>query len=823
MRSRRFNLTTQIIVVVSAFLLVADVFLGVSLTIQSQKAIKTLINSRMLDMSNTAASMLNGDVVGTFTAEDEGSEAYEAEMSKLRAFQNNMELKYIYCIKRVGEKEFVFSIDPAEEDPGEFGSPIVYTDALYKASQGEPSVDMNPYEDSWGKFYSAYSPVFDSKGNVAVIVAVDFSATWYDEQIAGFIRIILADIMITVVVGIFIIVFVMSNARKYFNSLLTDLNDLANDVDDITKELAGSSGTLPEEEKIERAMSEEYAKDEIQLIGRKIHSVRDHLREYMDHAQRQANSMITALATDYWSVYYVNLDKDTGTCFRSHTELENGLKEGENFRFSSTFEQYAMEHVTEGYREEFLKFINPDHIRERLAEEPIIAYRYLSIKDGRESYEMIRMAGVRRVEDRDDHIVHSIGVGFTDVDAEMRSTLDQRKALSDALEGAQQASKAKTVFLSNMSHEIRTPMNAIIGIDQIALSDPDISDQTRNYLEQIGESADHLLKIINDILDMSRIESGRMTVKNEEFSLRKLLEKIDIIIGSQCKDKGINYSSKIIGDIDRYFIGDETRLEQVIINILGNSVKFTPVGGSINFTVEKTNHYYGNSLLKFTRKDTGIGMDEEYLPRIFDAFSQEDASSTNKYGSTGLGMAITKNIVDMLNGEISVTSKKGEGTEFVVSVTLLDSEHKSEEEDTEVKTHSISKDAPVSLIGKRILLAEDIEVNARIMMKILDMKELVVDHVTDGKMAVEMFEDNPEGYYDAILMDMRMPEMDGLTATAAIRALKRDDAKKIPIIALTANAFDEDVQRCLQAGMNAHLSKPVEPEVIFATLEKFLQ
>ena len=823
MKSKRWSLTTQIIVVVSAFLLFADIFLGVSLTIQSQKAIKTLINSRMIDMSNTAASMLNGDVVGSFTAEDEGTEAFETEMNKLRAFQNNMELKYIYCIKQVGEKEFVFSIDPAVEDPGEFGSPIVYTDALYNASKGIPSVDMDPYEDAWGKFYSAYSPVFDSEGNVAVIVAVDFSAIWYEEQIAGFVRIILTDIMITVVIGIFLIYVVMSNVRKYFSSLITELNDVSDDVDDITKEFIESSGSAISEDMATLSIAEEDAKDEIQIIGKKIHTVRDHLRDYMDHAQRQANNMITALAADYWSVYYVNLDDDSGTCYRSHSELENGLKEGETFCFSSKFKEYAKDHVTESYREEFLEFIDPDNIRERLATESLIAYRYLSIKNGRETYEMLRIAGVRRVEDRDDHIVHSIGVGFTDVDEGMRRTLDQSQALSDALAVAEEASKAKTVFLSNMSHEIRTPMNAIIGINKIALSDPDISERTRDYLNQIEDSAEHLLKIINDILDMSRIESGRMTIKSEEFSLRKLLDQLDTIIGSQCKDKGLNYNSQIVGDVDHYYIGDGVKLEQIIINILGNSVKFTPPGGDVSFIAEQINHYGGKSLLRFTMKDTGIGMDEEYLPRIFDAFSQEDASIINKYGSTGLGMAITKRMVDMLNGEINVTSKKGVGTQFVVTVTLLDSKHVEDAAEAEVQDNPAEEDKEVSLIGKRILLAEDLEVNAKIMLKILDMNKLLVEHAENGKIALEMFESHPEGYYDAILMDMRMPEMDGIEATAAIRSLDRNDAKKIPIIALTANAFDEDVHRSLQAGMNAHLSKPVEPKVIFSTLEKFIK
>ena len=958
MKKRRVSLTMQIVVAVSAFLIVTNVFLGVSLSNQSRKAIKAMINSRMLDISNTAASMLDGDVLENFTYSDQGSEAYEAELDKLRVFQNNMELKYIYCIKKVGEKEFVFSIDPTVQDPGEFGSPIVYTEALYQASLGNSSVDTVPYEDDWGRFYSSYSPVFDSKGEVAVIVAVDFSAAWYESQIASFARTILINILIAVVIGAIIVVFIMRNVRNHFRALEEDLNDLTVDVDDITREMETSSGIEFEDEEHEDKpklqTAEMIAEGEIQEIGRKIHIVRDNLREYVDHAHRQANSMITALASDYWSVYYIDLDSDEGICYRSHVKLEKGLAEGEHFIFSKVFKAYAEDYVAEGYREGFLAFIEPDNIRKSLATEPIIAYRYLSIKEGKESYEMLRMAGVRRMEDRADHVVHSIGVGFTDVDVEMRRSLDQSQALSDALTVAEEASKAKTVFLSNMSHEIRTPMNAIIGLDKIALSDPDISSKTRDYLEQIGSSANHLLKIINDILDMSRIESGRMIIKNEEFSFQKLIGQINAIIGSQCKDRDLLYKPEIADDIDRYYIGDDMKLKQVIINILGNSVKFTPAGGTISFKVERTARFDGKSMLRFTMSDTGIGMDEEFLPKIFDAFSQEDGSTTNRYGSTGLGMAITKNIVEMMNGEITVSSKKDKGTTFVVSVTLLDSDHKEDEHDIEIEINphemsvliidddriaseharvelekvgieaEIADSGPdaiemvrlrharrepynlilvdwkmpemdglettrrirdiigddtaiiiltshhwddildeainsgvdsfiskplnstyvldqfnetvvqknmknsaqtrkISLEGRRILLAEDIAVNAKIMLKILSMKGIEADHALNGRIAVEMFKEKPVGYYDAILMDMRMPEMDGLQATVAIRALDREDAKKIPIIALTANAFDEDVQRSLQAGLNAHLSKPVEPEVVFDTLESLIQ
>ena len=256
----------------------------------------------------------------------------------------------------------------------------------------------------------------------------------------------------------------------------------------------------------------------------------------------------------------------------------------------------------------------------------------------------------------------------------MQELAEQRESLSVALEDANQANKAKTAFLSNMSHEIRTPMNAIIGLDRIALSDPAISETTREHLEKIGLSAQHLLSIINNILDMSRIESGRMSVKNEEFSFAKLLAQINTIISGQCRDKGIAYECRVKGAVNDYYIGDDMKLRQVMINILGNAVKFTPSGGTVTFVVESVARFGGKSTLRFIISDTGIGMSQEFLPRLFDAFSQEDSSSTNRYGSTGLGMAITRSIIELMGGTISVESEKNKGTTFTVTITLIDCE-----------------------------------------------------------------------------------------------------------------------------------------------------
>ncbi|MDO4399610.1 MAG: response regulator [Coriobacteriia bacterium] len=683
--------------------------------------------------------------------------------------------------------------------------------------------------------------------------------------------------------------------------------------------------------------------------GERRRVLQEQLQEQEEQAERQ-QKLITALAADYWSVYYIELDRNHGTCYQAHADVDGGFKVGEEFPYLEAVTAYANQYITDAYRDEFLKFVQPENIRAALANERVIGFRYMVHRHGQDSYEMVRFAGVRHPEDRDDHIVHNVGACFTDVDAETRRQLEQSQALVDALETAEQANKAKTAFLSNMSHEIRTPMNAIIGLNNIAMNDSQTPPKTMEYLEKIGSSARHLLGIINDILDMSRIESGRMVVKNEEFSLPKALEQVNTMIGGQCREKGLEYECHIKGAVQDYYIGDEMKLRQVMINILGNAVKFTPEGGQVHFEIGEVARFDGKATLRFCVSDTGIGMSEDYLPHIFDAFSQEDSSATNKFGSTGLGMPITKSIVELMNGHIEVESEKGVGTTFTVTVTLAESNRQSNAVDAgDVKPHELTvlvidddpiacehaqivlgqvgiscetaqsgaegvrkvelrhvrrdaydlilvdwkmpgmdgvettrrirqivghdtaiviltsynwddiadeaRDAGVDsfvpkplfagtvldefreafrrknevllrgkadLTGRRVLLAEDMAVNAEIMVMVLSMREIDVDVAENGRIAVDLFASHPAGYYDAVLMDMRMPEMDGLEATRTIRAMDRPDAQAIPIIALTANAFDEDVQRSMQAGLNAHLSKPVEAEVLFDTLESLI-
>lgn len=397
----------------------------------------------------------------------------------------------------------------------------------------------------------------------------------------------------------------------------------------------------------------------------------------------------------------------------------------------------------------------------------------------------------------------------------------ENEQLRSELLAAEKSSKAKTAFLSNMSHEMRTPMNVIIGLDRIALKEPDLLPHTRDELEKIGASANHLLVLINDVLDMNRIEAGQMELRDEVFSLHRMREEINTMFHSQCEDKGLTFVSDVIGYPGEAFRGDEVKLKRVLINILGNAVKFTESPGTVTFTTEETERTEDTAALRFVIKDSGIGMDAEYLPKLFEVFSQEDASSTNRYGGSGLGMSISKSILDMMGGTITVNSKKGVGSEFTVTVPLKTADGSQLPQGLSC-AENIDPAETTAAHDWQILLAEDVDLNAEIMINLLESAGIRVDLAENGQIALEMFEKSPESCYDAILMDIRMPVMDGLAATRAIRSLARADAKTVPIIAMTANAFEEDIRQTAEAGMDAHLTKPVEPEILCKTLHELI-
>ncbi len=443
-----------------------------------------------------------------------------------------------------------------------------------------------------------------------------------------------------------------------------------------------------------------------------------------------------------------------------------------------------------------------------------VEYRLLTKDRG---YRWFRAAG--KLSRREDGMPITYVGMFVDI-TESKETdeklQEQHNLLEEALVKAQRASRAKTMFLNNMSHDIRTPMNAIIGFTNLAAAHLDDRELVQDYLSKIAASSSHLLSLINDVLDMSRIESGRVTIDETVCSLPQVLQDLQSIIRADLETKGLNLCMDDGALIHPYVVCDRLRLNQVLLNILSNALKFTPAGGKISISaVERPGDTADTAIYEFCIRDTGIGMAPEFLEHIFEPFERERTSTVSGIQGTGLGMSITKNLVELMNGRIAVESRLGQGSAFLCSFSFRLSEAPAPLSAPELS-------CPPQSADWRILLVEDNELNQEIAMTILEEAGCAVDVASDGAEAVEKVRHSLENPYDVVLMDIQMPVMDGIEATKTIRALDDPQLARLPIVAITANAFEEDRQRVLSAGMNGHLGKPIDVAKMFATLQSIL-
>ncbi|MDR2782915.1 MAG: response regulator [Treponema sp.] len=397
--------------------------------------------------------------------------------------------------------------------------------------------------------------------------------------------------------------------------------------------------------------------------------------------------------------------------------------------------------------------------------------------------------------------------------------LHDTTAIQNTIKRAEEASKAKSNFLANMSHEIRTPLNAIIGMANIGSADQSI--EKKDYcLSRINGASTHLLNVINDILDMSKIEADKFELSITTFNFTAMLNKVVDVLSFKIEEKKLSFAVALDPAVPPVIVSDEQRLAQVITNLLSNAVKFTPEGGSVTLSAKLLEESAGDCVIEISVADTGIGISPEQEIKLFHSFEQADNSISRKYGGTGLGLVISKRIVELMNGKIWVNSQLGQGSSFIFDIHAGKGTNESAETETSINMRT-PQDIAGCLAGYTILLAEDIEINREIVLSALESTGVLIDQAENGRDAFEKFSAAPENY-DLILMDIQMPEMGGYESTRLIRAVDVEKAKTIPIIAMTANVFKEDIERCLGAGMNDHLGKPIDFNELIGTLRRYL-
>jgi len=534
--------------------------------------------------------------------------------------------------------------------------------------------------------------------------------------------------------------------------------------------------------------------------------------------ERHQKELIQALSIDYNFVCFFNLDTGMGTLLRNNVENGRVLNPllGRKISLEESMELYIQNFVCQEDRKIMQQASSQERLREELLKKKAFYVNYRVEHHGRIRY--FQMKAVRAGSwDESRGIV----LGFRNIDEETRTEMERTKQLEDALSQAEKASKAKGVFLSNMSHDIRTPMNAIVGFTNLAITHIDHKEQVEEYLEKIKSSGDHLLNLINDVLDMSHIESGKMHIEEKLCSLPEIMDGLQNIVQADVDAKQLSLQMEFVNITDEEIYCDKLRLDQVLLNLLSNAVKYTESGGSIYVKVTETpgtmKEYAG---YEFLIKDTGLGMSEGFVAQIFEPFKREESSMISGIQGTGLGMAITKNIVEMMGGTISVKSKKDVGSEFTVSFTFR--LNTGEEIVQEQEGAPAPEEQPAAVHTGRILLVEDVELNQEIAETILEDAGFKVEIAGNGKIAVDMLQKSEPGYYQVILMDVQMPVMNGYEATKEIRRMEKKELASIPIIAMTANAFEEDKQEALKSGMNGHIAKPIDIEVLLNVLREIL-
>lgn len=542
---------------------------------------------------------------------------------------------------------------------------------------------------------------------------------------------------------------------------------------------------------------------------------REQEKKQQENEKRQME-LVHALSIDFNFVYFFDLDTGMGTTLRIHyndAPTSDSIFD-RKISMEKSMSHYIEQYVYEEDKEMVKQAFSQDTLIKELSSKDIYYVNYRVFTHGTLKYYQMKAVRTGIWEGHQGAVV-----GFRNVDAEIRNEMEKQRLLENALAHAKKANEAKSVFLSNMSHDIRTPMNAIVGFTTLATTHIDNHEKVAEYLKKIKSSGNHLLNLINDVLDMSHIESGKMHLMEDPCNLSDVLEDLRNILQADvhAKQQTLEIQKMSVTNEDIYC--DRLRLNQVLLNLLSNSVKYTQDGGTIRVTLSQKGQPSADyAEYEFHIVDTGIGMSEDFVRHIFEPFERERNSTISGIQGTGLGMAITKNIVDMMGGSIEVKSKQGVGSEFTLSFSFRIN---PDTQDARGQEEKISKKT-LSLQPGRILLVEDVELNQEIAVTILNEAGFTTEVAENGQIALDKVKNSEPGYYQLVLMDIQMPVMNGYDATKAIRQLENKELANIPILAMSANAFEEDKQQSLTCGMNAHIAKPIDVKILFETLGKII-
>lgn len=529
---------------------------------------------------------------------------------------------------------------------------------------------------------------------------------------------------------------------------------------------------------------------------------------------REQQGLLNVVAYTFEMLGIIYLGSPNITLYTHQAVLQ--VLEPQETSIDSWLEDTRERYIPDGGAEEVERSFGLQNMLARLGERPE-GYDFVlpCLEENQRRYKQINILW----GDRDHKMICIVRQDVTEtMTAERRS----KEALERVLALAEEANRAKSDFLSSMSHDIRTPMNAIMGMTTLAKAHLDEREKVENCLQKISLSSRHLLSLINDILDMSKIEQSKITLNHDRVCLSDLVEQLSFMMGQQAQEAGVKFDVQISNVTHPYFYGDALRINQILINILGNAVKFTPEGGQVTFLTEelasKKNQRYVRYC--FTVRDTGIGMPQSFLSHLFEPFTRN--KSTERVEGSGLGLSITKGLVDLMGGTLSVESQERAGTIFRVEL-----EHEIALEENGTTSKEEAEPAAASrkgrLTGRCLLVAEDNEINAEILSELLLLQGVKTVVKTDGAPVLREFQSAAAGTYDAVLMDVQMPEMNGYEATRAIRNLEQGTGRHIPIIAMTANAFAEDIQEAMKSGMDAHVAKPIDMTFLVKTLDKLME